>query len=95
VGSQSRVEVVVTTGTSAASHKADEGCLYMMFDAADPDGAKLYFTQAEWDAFILGVKDGEFDSSKDRQPVSPPGAAGLDPVPEGAGAHAADGARRP
>jgi len=36
-----------------------------MFDAADPDGSKLCFTQAEWDAFILGVKDGEFDSSDD------------------------------
>jgi hypothetical protein len=36
-----------------------------MFDAADPDGGKLCFTQAEWDAFILGVKDGEFDSSED------------------------------
>ncbi len=35
-----------------------------MSDAADPDGAKLYFTQAEWDAFMLGVKDGEFDSSE-------------------------------
>ena len=36
-----------------------------MFDAADPDGSKLYFIRAEWDAFILGVNDGEFDSSKD------------------------------
>ena len=35
-----------------------------MFDAADPDGAKLYFTQDEWDTFIHGVKDGEFDSSQ-------------------------------
>ena len=61
---QSRIEVVVTTDTSAAPHKAGESCLYVMSDAADPDGAKLYFTQAEWDAFILGVKDGEFDSSE-------------------------------
>ena len=29
--------------------------------AANPDGDKLYFTEAEWDAFVLGVKDGEFD----------------------------------
>jgi hypothetical protein len=36
-----------------------------MFDAADPDGGKLYFTQAEWDAFILGVRDGEFDPGQD------------------------------
>ncbi len=61
MASQSRVEVIVTTDTSAAPHKAGEGCLYVMFDAADPDGAKLYFTQDEWDAFILGVRSGEFD----------------------------------
>jgi hypothetical protein len=71
MASQSRVEVVITTGTSAAPRKAGEGCLYVMFDAADPVGAKLYFTQDEWDAFILGVKDGEFDPSQggNRPPV--------------------------
>jgi hypothetical protein len=44
---QNRIEVVVTTDTSAAPHKAGESCLYVMSDAADPDGANLYFTQAE------------------------------------------------
>jgi hypothetical protein len=58
---ESRVEVYVTTDTSAAPHKADEAKLYVMYDAANPDGDKLYFTEAEWDAFVLGVKDGEFD----------------------------------
>ena len=58
---ESRVEVYVTTDTSAAPHKADEPKLYVMYDAAKPDGDKLYFTEAEWDAFVLGVKDGEFD----------------------------------
>ena len=58
---ESRVEVYVTSDTSAAPHKADEPRLYVMYDAADPDGEKLYFTEAEWDAFVLGVKDGEFD----------------------------------
>jgi hypothetical protein len=57
----SRVEVYVTTDTSAAPHKAEEPRLYVMYDAADPDGDKLYFTEAEWEAFVLGVKDGEFD----------------------------------
>ena len=51
----------ITTDTSGAPHKADEAKLYVMHDAAKPDGDKLYFTQAEWDAFVLGVKDGEFD----------------------------------
>jgi hypothetical protein len=58
---ESRVEVYVTTDTSSAPHKADEPMLYVMYDAANPDGDKLYFTEAEWDAFVLGVKDGEFD----------------------------------
>jgi hypothetical protein len=58
---ESRVEVYVTTDTSAAPHKADEAKLYVMYDAAHPDGDKLYFTEAEWEAFVLGVRDGEFD----------------------------------
>jgi len=32
-----------------------------MRNAADPDGPTLYFTEAEWEAFVAGVKDGEFD----------------------------------
>ena len=58
---ESRVEVYITTDTSAAPHKAGEPKLYVMYDAANPDGDKLYFTEAEWEAFVLGVKDGEFD----------------------------------
>ncbi|TDD15203.1 DUF397 domain-containing protein [Nonomuraea diastatica] len=27
----------------------------------DPDGPKLLFTPAEWAAFVLGLKAGEFD----------------------------------
>jgi hypothetical protein len=30
-------------------------------DSKDPDGPVLYFTPAEWDAFIKGAKDSEFD----------------------------------
>ncbi len=30
-------------------------------DAADPRGPKLVFTEPEWDAFLAGAKDGEFD----------------------------------
>jgi Domain of unknown function (DUF397) len=58
---ESRVEVYITTDTSAAPHKAGEDKLYVMYDAAHPDGDKLYFTEAEWEAFVLGVRDGEFD----------------------------------
>jgi len=30
-------------------------------DSKDPTGAVLLFTAAEWDAFVDGAKDGEFD----------------------------------
>jgi hypothetical protein len=32
-----------------------------MRNSAEPEGTILVFTQAEWDAFVLGAKDGEFD----------------------------------
>jgi hypothetical protein len=46
---------------SGAAHKADYEQLYVVRDSKDPDGPKLYFTPAEWEAFRLGVLDGEFD----------------------------------
>jgi hypothetical protein len=30
-------------------------------DSKNPDGAVLIFTKGEWDAFVGGAKDGEFD----------------------------------
>jgi hypothetical protein len=30
-------------------------------DSKNPSGPALVFTQAEWDAFVGGAKDGEFD----------------------------------
>jgi hypothetical protein len=30
-------------------------------DSKNPNGGVLVYTRAEWDAFIGGVKDGEFD----------------------------------
>ncbi|RKT54256.1 DUF397 domain-containing protein [Saccharothrix australiensis] len=30
-------------------------------DSKDVDGPVLRFTRAEWKAFVLGVRDGEFD----------------------------------
>jgi hypothetical protein len=67
---ESRVEVYVTDGTSAASHKAGEARLYVLRDPARPEAGELYFTQGEWDAFVAGVKDGEFDLG---EPGSLPG----------------------
>jgi hypothetical protein len=41
----------------------------VMKDAKHPEGPVLYFTEAEWDAFIGGVKDGEFDDLLDEEPT--------------------------
>lgn len=30
-------------------------------DSKDPDGPQLWFTHAEWAAFLAGVRNGEFD----------------------------------
>lgn len=65
-GSRSEcVQVTVTYDTSAAPHKAGSGKLYLMRNSRDPDGPVLAFTEAEWEAFVLGVKDGEFDLPED------------------------------
>ncbi len=55
------VEVTVTTDTSRWPHKAGAEKLYLMRDSSKPDGPVLAFTPEEWEAFTLGVKDGEFD----------------------------------
>jgi hypothetical protein len=54
--SDSRVEVAIQEGSK-------EGSDYVitMRDGSKPDGPVLYFTPAEWDAFVAGVRDGEFD----------------------------------
>jgi hypothetical protein len=62
-GSADCVEVTVTTDTSRWPHKADCDKLYLMRDTKNPDSPVLAFTPAEWEAFVLGVKDGEFDIS--------------------------------
>lgn len=39
---------------------ADNGLVALRY-AEDPEGTILIYTPAEWDAFVAGVKDGEFD----------------------------------
>ncbi|MFB9838840.1 DUF397 domain-containing protein [Actinoallomurus acaciae] len=41
-------------------HKHDDH-MVVLRDADNPDGDALYYTPNEWEAFVLGVKDGEFD----------------------------------
>jgi hypothetical protein len=59
------VEIITTRDSSAAPHKSGEDVLYLMRDTDDPDGPVLAFTTAEWEAFVAGVKDGEFDLAED------------------------------
>ncbi len=61
-GETESVEITVTDDAAAVSkHKAGAGRLILMRDSKNPDGPVLAFTEAEWRAFIAGVKDGEFD----------------------------------
>jgi Domain of unknown function (DUF397) len=54
---------------SSASGPHCDNCVEVAFvddaiavrDSKYPDGPVLLFTQAEWDAFVGGAKDGEFD----------------------------------
>lgn len=39
---------------------ADNGLVALRY-AEEPDGTILIYTPEEWDAFVEGVKDGEFD----------------------------------
>jgi hypothetical protein len=54
--SSSRVEVAISEGSKEGSDH-----VITLRDAMDPDGPTLVFTPAEWDAFVAGVRDGEFD----------------------------------
>lgn len=61
----------VQMGFRKSSYSADNGaCVEVstcachgvpIRDSKDPDGPVLVFTQGEWAAFLLGIKDGEFD----------------------------------
>jgi uncharacterized protein DUF397 len=54
---------------SSASGPYSDNCVEVAFvddaiavrDSKNPSGPVLLFTQAEWDAFVGGAKDGEFD----------------------------------
>nr|WP_204010230.1 DUF397 domain-containing protein [Sphaerimonospora thailandensis] len=52
---------VEATVVSEGVVRKDGDRLYVLRDSKDPEGPKLFFTPAEWDAFVGGVKDGEFD----------------------------------
>lgn len=59
------VEIEFIDGKDApVQHKTSER-MVVMRDSNRPDGPVLYFTEAEWEAFVEGVKDGEFDDMLD------------------------------
>ncbi len=51
--------------SGAAGHcvevAVDENGQRLVRDSKDPDGPRLTFSVPEWEAFIGGTKDGEFD----------------------------------
>jgi Domain of unknown function (DUF397) len=52
-----------------SSHSGSNGCVEVAHgdgqvavrDSKDPSGPMLLFTRLEWQAFLAGVQDGEFD----------------------------------
>lgn len=60
---------VITPEWRKSSHCDSSACLEVAFIRdlvlvrlnQDPDGPLLKFTRAEWDAFVDGAKDGDFD----------------------------------
>jgi hypothetical protein len=55
--------VEVAELTPELADTGHDDTLIAVRDSKDPDGPKLFFTQAEWDAFLNGVKAHEFDRS--------------------------------
>jgi Domain of unknown function (DUF397) len=55
-GVASAIEVAVSAGSKEGSDH-----VITLRDPKDPDGPTLVFTPAEWEAFVAGVRDGEFD----------------------------------
>ena len=63
-----------------SSHSANAGCVEVgrtpgggpvvaVRNSRMQDGPHLTFTSAEWEAFLLGVKDGEFDIPMPRREI--------------------------
>ena len=57
---ESRVEVAIMPGSKEGSDH-----VITLRDGANPNSPTLVFTPAEWEAFVAGVRDGEFDLDED------------------------------
>ena len=60
-----------TVSWTKSSHSGDNGCVEVacgddeiaVRDSKDPSGPTLLFSHREWQAFLAGVRDGEFDGA--------------------------------
>jgi len=59
-GSADHVATAIEVAVSPGSKEGSDHVITLR-DPKDPDGPTLVFTPAEWDAFVAGVRDGEFD----------------------------------
>jgi Domain of unknown function (DUF397) len=57
------VEIVFVDGADVPIKHKHADRMVVLRNAANPDGDALYYTPNEWEAFVLGVKDGEFDDT--------------------------------
>ncbi|GII92295.1 DUF397 domain-containing protein [Sinosporangium siamense] len=53
---QNCVEVAAVADGAQSDH-----VVYLVRDSKAPDGPQLHFSPSEWEAFLGGVKAGEFD----------------------------------
>ena len=59
--SQRRWRKSALCSTSGCVEVAEERGQYLLRDSKDPEGPVLTFTRAEWDAFVAGVRSGDFE----------------------------------
>src|SRR5215467_14947107 len=62
-GANGCVEATAVTsrdGLEVPAGKADTEKLILLRDSKNPDAGPLVFDEHEWNAFVAGVKDGEF-----------------------------------
>lgn len=60
-GISESAEVLFVDGADVPIAHKHADHMVILRGADDPEGGALYYTPDEWQAFILGVKDGEFD----------------------------------
>jgi hypothetical protein len=60
-GISESAEVLFVNGADVPIAHKHADHMVILRGVGEPDGGELYYTPDEWEAFILGVKDGEFD----------------------------------